>query len=149
MARLNVPPTKSNLLRLRRDLDFAREGFDMLDQKRQILILELMGTVESAKRIQQEVQERMAAAFTALRNALIRVGALKMSLDATAARPDHWAEVENRPLMGIYLPRVSAEHPEPGPVARREPEPETCQGNRPSEGWAACPPPVCSAGSES
>ena len=59
MAKLDVPPTKSSLLRLKRDLRFAREGYEMLEEKRQILILELMGTVQKAKAIQKEVQEKL------------------------------------------------------------------------------------------
>lgn len=111
MARLEIPPTKSNLLNTKRDVAFAREGFDMLDQKRQILVLELMGMAESAKRNQQEVEEKMTRAFEALREALIRVGTASLSQDAAAPRPAHAVEVESRSLMGLYLPQVAADHP--------------------------------------
>ena len=104
MAKLDVPPTKSSLLRLKRDLRFAREGYEMLEEKRQILILELMGTVQKTKTIQKEVQEKLDAAFGALREALIRNGALRLTSDAGAPRPEHSAEVSTRALMGIYLP---------------------------------------------
>ena len=111
MAKLDVAPTKSSLLRLKRDLRFAREGYEMLEEKRQILILELMGTVQKARNIQKEVQEKLDAAFGALREALIRNGALRLPSDASAPRPEHSAEVSTRALMGIYLPTLSAEHP--------------------------------------
>ena len=116
MAKLDVPPTKSSLLRLKRDLRFAREGYEMLEEKRQILILELMGTVQKTKTIQKEVQEKLDAAFGALREALIRNGALRLTSDAGAPRPEHSAEVSTRALMGIYLPTISAEHPAAGPA---------------------------------
>ena len=116
MAKLDVAPTKSSLLRLKRDLRFAREGHEMLEEKRQILILELMGTVEKTKKIQKEVQEKLDAAFGALREALIRTGALRLSLDAAAPRPAPSADVSTRALMGIYLPTISAEHPPAGPA---------------------------------
>lgn len=116
MAKLDVPPTKSSLLRLKRDLRFAREGYEMLEEKRQILILELMGTVQKAREIQKEVQGKLDAAFGALREALIRNGALQLTSDASAPRPDHSAAVSNRALMGIYLPTLSADHPAAGPA---------------------------------
>jgi len=116
MARFPTPPTKSNLLRLRRELETVREGYDLLDQKRKILVLEMMGMVESAKRVQQEVQEKMAAAFKALRIALLREGALQLGRDAAGARAEPTAEVATRSLMGIYLPSLVAEHPEPEPL---------------------------------
>ena len=116
MAKLNVPPTKSRLLQLRREIAFAREGYEMLEQKRQILVLELMGQAEVARQIEAEVREKMDAAFKALRQALIRMGTFKLSLDAAAPRPAPSAEVESRSLMGILLPRVSAEHPALAPA---------------------------------
>lgn len=111
MAKLNVPPTKSNLQRLKHDLAFAQEGFDMLERKRQILVLELIGTVESAKRVQQDVQEKMKVAFNALREAEIRLGTWRVARDTVAPAADHSAVVDTRSLMGIYLPTVSGSHP--------------------------------------
>lgn len=115
MAKLNVPPTKSSMLRLKRDLAFAREGYDMLEQKRQILLLELMSTVESARMIQKEVQEKTARAYQALREALIRMGTLRVSAEATAPQAGPTVEVQSKSLMGIHVPRVSAQHPAPQP----------------------------------
>jgi V/A-type H+-transporting ATPase subunit D len=114
MAKLDVPPTKSSLLRLKRDLRFAREGHEMLEEKRQILILELMGTIEKTRTIQKEIQEKLNAAYGTLREALIRNGALRLTSDAAAPRPEHFAAISTRAVMGISLPTVSAEHPAPG-----------------------------------
>ena len=33
MAQLNYAPTKTNLLRLKSDLQFAQQGYELLDQK--------------------------------------------------------------------------------------------------------------------
>ena len=49
MGKLNVAPTKSNLLALKRQLAFAEEGYDLLEQKRQILIFELMSRLNRAR----------------------------------------------------------------------------------------------------
>ena len=46
MAKLNVAPTKTNLLKLRYDLMFAVQGHELLDQKRNILIVELLNLVD-------------------------------------------------------------------------------------------------------
>ena len=50
MAKLNIPPTRSSLLEISRNLEFAREGSDLLEQKRQILVIELMSHLEEARR---------------------------------------------------------------------------------------------------
>jgi V/A-type H+-transporting ATPase subunit D len=115
MAKLDVPPTKSSLLRLKRDLRFAREGHEMLEEKRQILVLELIGTVADAEAVQKEVQEKMDRAFQALREALLHNGALRLTADAYrsvhAGGAEHSAAISTRSLMGIYLSTVSSEHP--------------------------------------
>ena len=116
MPKLNVPPTKSNLLKLKRELVFAHEGYEMLEQKRQILTLELVGMVENARRAQQEVWAKMETAFGALREAAIRSGTVGLAAGAAAPRPEHSAEIASRSLMGVYLPSVRAHHPPIQPV---------------------------------
>ena len=48
MPQVNYAPTKTNLLRLRSDLSFAQQGYELLDQKRNILIIELLAMVDQA-----------------------------------------------------------------------------------------------------
>jgi V/A-type H+-transporting ATPase subunit D len=52
MAKTNVPPTRSNLLRTKQDLRFAREGFEILDQKREVLAKELVSQANEAEELQ-------------------------------------------------------------------------------------------------
>ena len=74
MAKLNVAPTKSNYLVLKRQLAFAEEGYDLLDQKRQILVFELMSRLGRARDFERRVAEAMAEAYAALRESLLRSG---------------------------------------------------------------------------
>ena len=60
MAKLNVAPTKSSYLTLRRQLAFAREGYDLLEQKRQILIFELMSRLGRARDAERRISQTMA-----------------------------------------------------------------------------------------
>ena len=45
MAARSVAPTKTNLLALRQELRLARQGHELLDQKRNILVIELLKLV--------------------------------------------------------------------------------------------------------
>ena len=58
MARLNIAPTKSNQLNLKRDLAMATEGFALLEQKREILVMELMRLLNQVKQVQGELEIR-------------------------------------------------------------------------------------------
>ena len=115
MAKLELPPTKSNLLALRSSLDFAREGFDLLEQKRQILIFELMSRLEAAKRVQAQVDEALAAAFATLREDALRSGSDALYRESLGIVRNHNVEVNARSVMGISLPAVEATHEKPRP----------------------------------
>jgi len=114
MAKLNIPPTRSSLLEISRNLEFAREGSDLLEQKRQILVIELMSHLEEARRLQTEVDERMAAAYTALRAAALRVGSAQLARVALGVALGHSLRIDSRPLMGIRIPSIQTEHRKPG-----------------------------------
>ena len=66
MPRYKVIPTKTNLMRLKRDSAFAQEGYELLEQKRQILVVELMGLIDKAADAQETVEKALAEAFASL-----------------------------------------------------------------------------------
>ena len=106
MARIS--PTKSNLLQLKRELDFAREGYDLLEEKRQVLVLEIMRHAEKAKQLEQEVQKRLERAHSLLTEAYLRSGKNALTSHALGVTAEHNVEVTHRRLMGISLPVISA-----------------------------------------
>ena len=114
MAKLNVPPTRSSFLSIKRSHQFAKEGFELLEQKRQILVFELMGRVENARRAQEVVDEKMARAFEALAEAQLEYGSAPMAAEATAVHIERQLDVSQRNLMGIDLPKIDYEAEKPG-----------------------------------
>jgi len=107
MAKLNVAPTKSSYLSLTRQLEFAEEGFDLLEQKRQILIFELMSRLGRARDAERRVAQAMTGAFAALREALLEIGSDAVDRAAVGVRLDHQVEIAEQALMGIRIPDVS------------------------------------------
>jgi len=108
MSLQNVAPTKSSLLALKRQLAFAEEGYDLLEQKRQILVFELMGRMNRARAAERAVDEALARAFAALREAHLEVGSEAIERAAPAVRMDHRVTIGTQHLMGLRLPRVTA-----------------------------------------
>ena len=74
MAREHVAPTKSNLIRTKERLNTALEGYDLLEQKREILVMELMRTVEQVKMLEKDLDLRIATAYPCLKRMLVGVG---------------------------------------------------------------------------
>lgn len=108
MALLPIAPTKSNLLTLRRQLAFAEEGYDLLEQKRQILIFELMNRLARACEAEHLVAEAMGRAFASLKEATLDVGSAVLDQAALAVCLDHKLSLRDQHLMGLRLPRVTA-----------------------------------------
>jgi V/A-type H+/Na+-transporting ATPase subunit D len=106
MPKLNLPPTKSTLLTVRRDLAFATEGYDLLEQKRQILVLELMARVGKAREVQKEVDNILAEAHAALRSALVSAGAAALEQESLGITGTHETRVSEQRVMGLNLPQV-------------------------------------------
>ena len=112
MGKLNIAPTKSNLLLLKRQLAFAEEGYDLLEQKRQILIFELMSRLNRACDAEQNVKEALRRAFSALSEARMDGGIEALDRAILAVRMDHRVVITDQHLMGMKIPHVAA-HTEP------------------------------------
>ncbi|MFP4344553.1 MAG: V-type ATP synthase subunit D [Anaerolineales bacterium] len=108
MARLQVAPTRSNLLSIREDLELAREGFEILDRKREILTAELVAVAHDAGRLQERVWGRLSEAYRALEGAQLSMG--RERLEWAALSVDETVEIELRPhsIMGVVLPVLTA-----------------------------------------
>ena len=61
MAKINVPPTRSNLIRMKQELKFAQEGYEILDRKRDVLAKELVRVAHDAEKLQEEMDKLSAA----------------------------------------------------------------------------------------
>lgn len=106
MARYEVAPTKTNLMRIKRDLGFAREGWELLDQKRKILIVELMGLIDRAVEAQEQVEAKLGEAFAALDQAMLRMGRREVNLLALGQNIESEISFSEKRVMGVSLPRV-------------------------------------------
>jgi V/A-type H+/Na+-transporting ATPase subunit D len=95
-------------------LAFAEEGFDLLEQKRQILIFELMSRLGRAREVERGSSEALRRAFAALREAVLEVGSNALDRAVLGVRMDHQVDVAGQHLMGIKIPRVTARIEPPG-----------------------------------
>src|SRR5512142_974050 len=108
MARINVPPTRSNLQRLKQDLQFAREGHEILNRKREVLTAELIQVAHDAQDLQDQVRELMETAYQALEEAQLTMGRERVEWAALSARKTTEVSVRFRGIMGVAIPNVAA-----------------------------------------
>jgi V/A-type H+-transporting ATPase subunit D len=111
VARFDVPPTRSSLFQVKSDLAIAREGFELLEQKREILVMELMRMVEQVKLLERDLDKRVGTAYASLKRMIVSVGRREAAeISAGIAFPWTVREKQAR-LMGLPLPTVELEAP--------------------------------------
>ena len=115
MAQANYAPTKTNLLRLKNDLTFARQGHELLDQKRNILIIELLALVDQTADYQSRVENALAKAYKTLEEAVLDMGKLKVQYLTGAVNITTDITIRSRRVMGVILPVVETEFTEHPP----------------------------------
>ena len=102
----NVAPTKTNMLKLKEELSFARLGHELLDQKRSILVAELMALVDQATSWDERVSSELATAYRALEDASMAMGKLRVASVANAVDARSSIRIRQRRVMGVTLPVV-------------------------------------------
>ncbi len=116
----NLAPTRSNLMKLEDNLKFATLGYELLDQKRQILISELLALVDQAVDYQSRVDAALEAARATLREAIMEMGRLKVGNLCGATNIEYNINVSQRKVMGVVVPVVETTFEDKGPYFSQE-----------------------------
>jgi V/A-type H+-transporting ATPase subunit D len=105
MAR-RVAPTRGNLVKLQKSLAQAVSGHDLLEQKRQVLMLELVRHIGAARSLQGDVIKTFEDAYKALREANISLGIDTVEDIAGSVPVTDEIVVRLRSVMGVEIPDI-------------------------------------------
>ena len=111
----NVAPTRSNLLKLKEELKFAELGYELLDQKRNILVIELLNLVDQAVEYESKVNASLDTAYSSLRDSVLKMGKLKVGNLSGAIGVENEIHLKERRVMGVKLPVVETDFTDNGP----------------------------------
>ncbi len=106
---LNAFPTKGNLMLDKNSLALAKQGYELMDKKRNILVRELMNLIEEAKTIQAEIDSTFSQAYQSLQKANIQTGIHYVQEIARAIPIEDSVRVKSRSIMGTEIPLVEHE----------------------------------------
>ncbi|MDR2111393.1 MAG: V-type ATP synthase subunit D [Spirochaetaceae bacterium] len=112
MAGEQIAPTKSNLIRVKERLATAEEGYDLLEQKREILVMELMRKVEQVKLLERDLNSRVTTAYPALKRMLIAMGRERAARISRNIRYQFDLREKRVSLAGMNLPSLEVRLPE-------------------------------------
>ena len=111
----NIAPTRSNLIKLKDELKFAELGYELLDQKRNILVIELLNLVDQAVEYENQVNSSLKAAYDALQDSVMTMGKLKVGNLTGAINIENEIKIKERRVMGVKLPVVDTDFIDNGP----------------------------------
>lgn len=103
---INMFPTKGNLIAAKNSLALARQGYDLMDKKRNILVREMMDLVDQASTIQTEIDTTFRAAYEALQQANIEMGIHMVQDIAKTVPVENAVKIKTRSIMGTEIPLV-------------------------------------------
>ncbi|MEI6386913.1 MAG: V-type ATP synthase subunit D [Spirochaetota bacterium] len=74
MPTQTIAPTKSNLLKEKENLALAVEGYELLERKREILMMELMKRVDQVRILERKIETKASLAYPLMRRMILSIG---------------------------------------------------------------------------
>ena len=105
-------PTKGNLILAKNTLALSKQGYDLMDRKRNILVREMMGLIDEAKESQQTISVTFDEAYKALQHTNIVMGISTVEQIGRAIPIEEDIRIRFRSVMGVELPVVKYEKKE-------------------------------------
>ena len=105
-------PTKGNLMLAKNSLALVRQGYDLMDKKRNVLLKELMALIDEAKEIQEQIDSTFTKAYACLQRANIEHGISKVQQLAFTVPIEESIRIQTRSIMGTEIPHVKYDEKE-------------------------------------
>ena len=105
-------PTKGNLIKAYANLQLSKQGYDMLDKKRNILITEMMSLIGHAEEVQANIDKTFSQAYRALQKANISLGINTVRQVGISIPEENSVRLRFKSIMGIEIPELSLEDAE-------------------------------------
>ena len=110
--KLDVAPTRMQLLELRNRTKLAQKGHDLLKEKRDALIIEFYNVLEDVKDAQSEADDILIKAHQQLEIASLKMGMEKLKELGFNAPEILTLDATTRNIMGVKTPKLSMQRKE-------------------------------------
>ena len=106
MAQKNITPTKSNYRTLKEDLVLAKEGHGLLEQKREVLVVNLTNLVTQIRETRTKLDEKLFQSFQQLSLVRLESGSVILDLMINSVAQDYEVDVLSHSVMGVVAPKL-------------------------------------------
>ncbi|MBW2976333.1 V-type ATP synthase subunit D [Candidatus Woesearchaeota archaeon] len=104
----DIKPTRSELLKVKKQIKLAMSGYSLLKKKRDGLILEFFEILKKAKTLREELANEYKIALEKINIARTMEGDLKVNSIAMAIKEIPKIELMTRNIMGIKVPKIES-----------------------------------------
>jgi V/A-type H+/Na+-transporting ATPase subunit D len=104
--RITLAATKTNLLKVKKSLALTQEGYELLDEKRRILLEELSSIIDSVDRYQEQVDHALAEAYRLVDKATVALGRKRMEELSFSVDIKSEMAISQRRVMGVGVPII-------------------------------------------
>ena len=101
---INSMPTKGNLLAAKHTLLLAKQGYDLMDKKRLILVKEKMDLTNKAIELCLELENLHKSAYKSLQTAVTQLGREHIENIGRLLEEEQGISIKSRNVMGAQLP---------------------------------------------
>ncbi len=103
----SILPTKSNLIKLKKTIALSKQGQELLEKKKYILLKEKEKYDTEKKKIEQEYKLQKDEAFKLLQNANVDLGINNISIIAYNIEIDNEIDIKYKTVMGVEIPEIA------------------------------------------
>lgn len=103
----SILPTKSNLIKLKKTIALSKQGQELLEKKKYILLKEKEKYDTEKKKIEQEYKLQKDEAFKLLQNANVDLGINNVSIIAYNIEIDNEIDIKYKTVMGVEIPEIA------------------------------------------
>lgn len=102
----NLTPTKANLIKSKSMLTFTKQGYQLLDKKRSVLVREVMDMISEVERLQQQIDDIFVEVYDALNHALVTMGESTVMEIALSIPQEEQLTILNKSIMNVEIPTI-------------------------------------------
>src|SRR3989338_9769410 len=104
----DIKPTRSELLKLKKQIRLAKSGYNILKKKRDGLILEFFDVLKKAKTLREELVNEYKIALEKINIARTIESDLKVKSIAMAIKDIPEVSLQTKNIMGVKVPKIEA-----------------------------------------
>ncbi|MDP2923182.1 MAG: V-type ATP synthase subunit D [Candidatus Omnitrophota bacterium] len=104
--RANIAATKTNLLKVKKTLSLTEEGYELLDEKRKLLIRELTSVIHIVDKAQRDVDLAFTQGYDLVDKAMVVMGRRKLEELSFSIDIKSNLFISQQRVMGVNMPAI-------------------------------------------